>query len=72
MTRWRESIQGTPLADIPGALLEITLVIRFSQDGMPIIFTSESRSALAYSVALRAACLPISQLETLSQPLASD
>ena len=58
LNRWRDSISGTPLADIPASLLETTVAIRFHQDGSPILLGSNSRSAVVYAVAC---ALPVCQ-----------
>lgn len=66
LTRWNESIRDTPLSDIRAAQLESAVALRFGEDGHPISLISSSRTTLAYSVALRVACLPVAELMELS------
>ena len=68
--RWNESISNTPIAAIPTAQLKSAIALRFGENGKPIPLVSTSRTALAYGVALRVACLPAMELERLSAPFA--
>jgi hypothetical protein len=67
LTRWAESVRGTFFQSAPTDLLESSLAVRFRSDGSPIYLKSNTRTAVAYGVALSTACLPAANLDILCE-----